>query len=105
MTRHISTSPEFDQCEHTHTHAHAHAHAHARGVPLKNNPHIIVCTNRFGVCNVCGVVGIDKQKSSEDLTSKCRVYSESMMVGARESISRGFNNDVHRGGRTVISSR
>ena len=36
-------------------------------------------------CNVCGVVGVDKHKSSEDLISMYCVYSEAMMVGARES--------------------
>ena len=60
-------------------------------------------------CNVCGMVGVDKHKSSEDLISTYCVYSEAMMVGVRGSyyfIKRGWgrvNNDVHRGGKTWLA--
>ena len=37
--------------------------------------------------NVCGVVGLDKQKSSEDLVSTCCAYSEAIIVRGQENYS------------------
>ena len=36
--------------------------------------------------NVCGMVGVDKQRSGEDLVSMCSVYSEEIMMREGEKL-------------------
>ena len=52
------------------------------------------------------MVGVDKQKNSEDLVSMCCVYSEAIIVRGQENYSfffiKGINKDLCRGGRTWL---
>ena len=48
------------------------------------------------------MVGVDKQRSGEDLVSMCSVYSAAILMREGEKLLffREGNNNVQRGGRT-----